>query len=220
MKSAIFVTTLLSCICLMASAEIIQLPAPNLTEGTTLAEAIQKRKTDRTFSDRELPPQLLSNLLWVANGINRPESGKRTVPAAIAKYAIRLYVLTAKGTYLHDYKKNTLTLVNSKDLRVYAEGRGTMGPAAGAVILMVADMDVFQQGTPAGRPAIPREKSILWIGYESGSIGQDIYLYCASAGLHAVCCASFKEDELTSALDLNGSLKPIMDVIVGYPPEN
>ena len=60
MKSAIIVTTLLSCICLMAAAEVIQLPAPNLTEGTTLAEAIQKRKTDRTFSNRELPPQLLS----------------------------------------------------------------------------------------------------------------------------------------------------------------
>lgn len=210
---------LFSCICLVSAAEVVQLPEPQLNEGTTLAEAIQNRKTDRTFSDRELPPQILSNLLWAANGINRPESGKRTVPAAIAKYAIRLYVLTAKGAYLHDYQKNTLTLVNEKDLRVYAEGRGTMGPAAGAVILMVADMDTFQKGSPAGRPAIPREKSTLWIGYESGSIGQDIYLYCASAGLHAVCCASLNEAELTTALDLNGSLKPIMDVIVGYPAE-
>lgn len=214
-----FLLILFSCICLWSVAEVIQLPAPNLAEGTTLAEAIQKRKTDRTFSNRELPPQILSNLLWAANGINRPESGKRTVPAAIAKYAIRLYVLTAKGAYLHDYQKNTLTLVNPKDLRAYAEGRGTMGPAAGAVILMVADMDTFQKGTPAGRPGIPRDKSTLWIGYESGSIGQDIYLYCASAGLHAVCCASLNEDALTTALDLNGSVKPIMDVIVGYPAE-
>ena len=216
MKTALLLTTaLFSCVCI--AADIIQLPAPQLNDGTTLAAALQSRKTDRTFSDRELPPQILSNLLWAANGINRPESGKRTIPAAIAKYAITLYVLTAKGAYLHDYQKNTLTLVNSKDLRSYAEGRGTMGPAAGAVILMVADMDTFQRNTPAGRAPIPREKSTIYIGYECGSIGQDIYLYCAAAGLNAVCCGSFKEDELTAALDLHGSVRPIMDVIVGYP---
>ncbi len=61
----------------------IALPAPRMKGGKPLMEALKERKTTRSFSGKELPPQMLSDLLWAAFGINRPGSGKRTAPTAV-----------------------------------------------------------------------------------------------------------------------------------------
>ena len=53
----------------------IQLLSPQIDGGKPLMQALQKRSTSREFSSDQLPDQVLSNLLWAAYGINRPESG-------------------------------------------------------------------------------------------------------------------------------------------------
>ena len=60
----------------------IILPEPEREGGKTLLETLSLRQTNRDISPREIPLQVLSNLLWAAWGVNRPEDGKRTAPSA------------------------------------------------------------------------------------------------------------------------------------------
>ena len=69
----------------------IQLLSPQIDGGKPLMQVLQKRSTSREFSPDLLPPQILSNLLWAAYGINRPEIGKRTAPSASNCQACLLY---------------------------------------------------------------------------------------------------------------------------------
>src|SRR4030065_917811 len=86
----------------------IKLPPPEMAGGKPLMQALRERRSTREFDSRELPPQLLSNLLWAANGVNRPDSGKRTAPSARDWREIDVYVATAKGVYRHARPTPTL----------------------------------------------------------------------------------------------------------------
>ncbi|HQK28375.1 MAG TPA: hypothetical protein PLC85_10640, partial [Smithellaceae bacterium] len=57
-------------------AQIIKLPAPQTSGGKPLLDCLKLRQSNRSYSQQKLSLQTLSNLLWAANGINRPESGK------------------------------------------------------------------------------------------------------------------------------------------------
>ena len=51
----------------------IELPRPAIAPGKSILKALQQRKTTREIRDKKLPPQILSNLLWAAYGVNRPK---------------------------------------------------------------------------------------------------------------------------------------------------
>ncbi len=55
----------------------LSLPAPRSAGGQPLIEALKLRRSTREYSDRPLPMQVLSDLLWAAFGVNRP-NGDRT----------------------------------------------------------------------------------------------------------------------------------------------
>lgn len=62
--------------------EFSKLPPPDTTGGLPLMQALKERKSVRSFADKPIPQQTLSNLLWAAFGINRPD-GRRTAPSAM-----------------------------------------------------------------------------------------------------------------------------------------
>ncbi|HOX28437.1 MAG TPA: nitroreductase family protein, partial [bacterium] len=91
----------------VAELKPVKLPKPVTSGGMPLMEALAKRSTSRSFSGKELSPQMLSNLLWAAFGINRPD-GKRTAPSAMNWQEISIYVATKDGVYLYDAAGNVL----------------------------------------------------------------------------------------------------------------
>ncbi len=95
----------------------IKLDPPNLKAGPPLMEALSLRASARAWSDKDLSKQDLSNLLWAANGINRPDSGKRTAASAKNSQDVDIYVLMKDGAYLYDAKQHALVPVVSGDLR-------------------------------------------------------------------------------------------------------
>ena len=207
MTLRILIASVICASTLAFSADVIRLPKPDLGNGT-LAHALQERQTTRVFSDQPATTQVISNLLWAATGVNRP-NGKRTVAVAMGRYAIELYALTAKGVFQYDVRRHALTRLSAKDCRNLADRRRNMGGNAAVSIILVADLDTFKQ--------IPDENRLLFIGYEAGSICQDIYLYCANTGLKTVCCAGVNAPELAKLLSLPPNKKAIMSMIVGYP---
>ena len=84
--------------------------------GKPLMEVLEARQSSREYTSDKLSPQTLSNLLWAAWGINRPD-GHRTAPSASNRQEIEIYVTLPEGAYLWDAKANTLNPVVGGDLR-------------------------------------------------------------------------------------------------------
>ena len=93
----------------------IQLPDPVRTGGKPLNEALAARQTHRDFSTAPLTDQELSDLLWAANGFNRPDQKKRTAPTAVNRQEVDIYVCRADGAYFWDSEANVLKQVTDKD---------------------------------------------------------------------------------------------------------
>jgi len=79
----------------------IKLNEPNKKRGLPVMEALSLRASVREWSDKEVSLQDLSDLLWAANGINRPESKKRTAASAMNAQDVDIYVFMKDGAYLY-----------------------------------------------------------------------------------------------------------------------
>jgi len=106
MRKSLFVGVLISVSYLSAQdLKPISLPPPQTDGGRPLMQLLKERKSSRDFAAEKLPLQLLSNLLWAAFGVNRPD-GRRTAPSAMNWQEIDIYVATAEGLFLYDAKGN------------------------------------------------------------------------------------------------------------------
>jgi hypothetical protein len=99
-------------------AVVVNLPAPQMTGGRPLMDCLKARQSMREFGPDKISPQILSNLLWAADGINRPDSGKRTAPSAVNWQDIDIYVATADGLFLYLPKEHALKKILGEDVRV------------------------------------------------------------------------------------------------------
>ena len=98
---------------------VIKLNPPDLNGGISLMQALKKRKSTRDILDKKLTMQQLSDLLWAADGVNRPD-GKRTSPAAMGIYCVDIYAVLPEGVYLYDSAKHELKPVAKGDFRKLA----------------------------------------------------------------------------------------------------
>jgi len=62
------------------------------------------------------------------------------------------------------------------------------------------------------------ESKLLYSSADTGFIAQNVYLYCASAGL-AVVRGYVEREELAEAMKLNSDQKVVLLQTVGYPME-
>ena len=201
----------ISLFAISATAADITLPAPNRA-AMPLGEALAARKTIRDFSSEPLTDQELSDLLWAANGFNRPEAHKRTAPTAVNRQEIDLYVLRKDGAYLWDSEANVLRQVSSEDLRGFT---GRMNdPANFALTAPVALVYVidFQRQRMRDRP----QDSLRYASVDCGFVGQNVYLHCAASGLGTVFLGSLRPDEIAKALALPETSVPLFAQTVGH----
>ena len=186
----------------------IKLPAPKMDGGMPLMQALKARHSEREFGAAKLSPQVLSNLLWAAWGINRPD-GHRTAPSASNKQEIEIYVTLPEGAYVWDAIANTLNPVAAGDLRG-ATGTQPFPATAALNLVYVADM------SKAGRPATDPQQAMN-VGADTGAIMENVYLFCASEGLVSVVRASVPKDALAKQLKLRDSQLIVLAQSVGYP---
>ena len=133
--------------------EPITLVEPEKDGGTTVLAALWERKTNRNIRDEPLPPQVLSNLLWAAWGINREHgpSGRvgRTAASASNSQEIDLYVVLPAGIYLYEAAGHRLMPVVAGDRRAMVRrGRRRSRAAAPLHLVYVADVAKYSQGRP------------------------------------------------------------------------
>jgi nitroreductase len=206
MRKSVVLLVLLSAGCLLAQdLKPIQLPQPQTEGGRPLMQALRDRKTTRDFAPDKLPPQLLSNVLWAAFGINRPD-GKRTAPSAMNWQEMDIYVATGEGLFLYNAKANRLDRVLAQDIRP-ATGLQPFVATAPVDLIYVADLAKAGSGPDAE----------LFTAADAGFISQNVYLFCASENLATVVRGSIDRTALAKMMKLRPEQKIILAQTVGYP---
>jgi len=185
----------------------IKLTQPDFeAEGLTVIQALSARKSDRVFVDRELSLAHLSEVLWAAGGINRPD-GHRTAPTANNRQAIEIFAITKDGAYRYDPPSHELRPLAPGDHRAKA-GTQDYVAAAPLNLIYVADLGKYK-GSDAEKKAVA--------GLDLGHFSENVYLYCASAGLNIVTRISIDPKVLAPLLKLDDDFLPLMGQTVGYP---
>ncbi len=206
--TALIFALALLCPAFAESAQPVQLPEPKLDQSKSLVQALKDRKSVREYSPESLSDQTLSNLLWAAFGVSRPDSGKRTAPSAYNRQEIDVYVAKADGMFLYDAKANTLIPVVSEDLRSLT---GTQSYFKDAPVNLVYVADFAKMGDSD-------ENTKMFIAAaDTGFVAENVYLYCASADLANVFRASIDKPKLAKAMNLRPDQRIISAHTVGKP---
>lgn len=184
-----------------------QLPPPRTEIGKPLMQALKLRRSTREFSDRPLPDEVLSDLLWAAFGINRP-GGDRTAPYWRHLMVIDVYAALADGLWLYDLKRHVLVQRLAADIRRQT-GLQEFVPQAPLNLVYVAHGERMRE--------VPAEGRRLFASVDTGFIGQNVYLYCASEGLATVFRGSIDYAKLKETMALGRDEFVTFAQSVGYP---
>ncbi|MDD4052529.1 MAG: SagB/ThcOx family dehydrogenase [candidate division Zixibacteria bacterium] len=199
---------LLGAVVIAQDLKPIELPKPDMTGGKPLMQTLKDRHSTREFSSDTLPLPVLSDMLWAACGINRPEEGKRTAPSAMNWQEVDVYVATAHGLYLYDPAKHVLNPVLAGDIREKTGGQPFVKEAP-VNLIYVSDFAKMSQAPDSA-------KSMLTAA-DAAFMGENVYLFCASAGLGVVIRASVDNAVLAPIMKLRPDQRVILAQTVGYP---
>ena len=197
----------------LAEMTAVKLAQPDLkAKGLTVIQALKNRKSDRVFADRDLSSQHLSEVIWAAGGINReamPGGGVgRTAPTGRNIQAIEIFAITRDGAYRYDPKAHELQPIADGDHRAVA---GVQDYVATAPLNLIYAVDLGKY------PSGDEKEKLLAAAIDLGHFSENVYLYCASAGLNVVSRTSIKPGNLAGLLKLDANTRPLLGQTVGYP---
>jgi nitroreductase len=210
--------------------QAIKLNPPNLKRGLPFMETLSVRASAREYAERDLSLQDLSDLLWAADGVNRPAENKTTAPSAMNAHDVRIYVFMKDGAYRYDAPKHELLPVLAGDYRSQlmmawpprpagappAAGAPSPAPAAApqppanppVQIVLVSDGERFQRGTA--------ETKYEWGALDAGIVSQNISLFCAATGLKTRPRALLDKARIKELLKLTDAQAVFLNHPVGY----
>jgi SagB-type dehydrogenase family enzyme len=199
----------------------IALPEPVFDRCLTVFEALKIRRTSRAIGGEKISLQILSDILWAAQGVNRlkgPFGGPgRTAGSASNSQEICIYVAMEEGTYLYEPESHRLTPVAVGDSRALAIGPGQRKAGANAPVrfVYVVDIDRFKKAgfQEPGLYDPEIQKSYYFV--DTGLIAQNVYLASTSLGLaswfHNCDKAAFAKE-----IKLKPHQRPLFGQTVGY----
>ena len=188
----------------------IKLNNPNKSRGSVFMQALSDRQSIREYDTKDISLQDLSDLLWAANGVNRP-NGNRTAPSAMNRQEIDVYVINKDGAYLYDAANHALKPVAKGDFRKEVAGQQDFVTTAPVCILLVANLEKL------GNPALESTRSTAAL--DAGIVNQNINIFCAAVGLATVPRGSMNTNELKKNLKLTDNQLLLLNNPVGYPKQ-
>ena len=201
----------------------IKLSKPNKERGLPFMETLSVRASAREWSDQELSLQDMSDLLWAANGINRPGEKKYTASSAQNARDIDIYLFMKDGVYLYDADAHALAPVMAGDFRSQIMMTPPLRPkdAGGPPpppppppsnppieIILVSDVSRFKFGPPELKPE--------WGAIDAGIVSQNISLFCAATGLMTRPRASVEKKVVKNLLKLSDTQHVFLNHPIGY----
>ena len=193
MKKVLCTLLAVAAFCPAVFAEDIALPEPEKSGGIGVVDAVAARQSVGDFVDTEITMQQLSNLLWIAGGINR-EDGKLTYATASNFQDMVIYAFTSKAVYRYNPQNHSVTVVAEGDYRKLTGGQPFVAKAA-VDLLYIQDTGKWPEGRPAD--------VVLNCGFAHAGLSmQNVYLYAASLGWGARTRMNFDREGLTKLLGL------------------
>jgi SagB-type dehydrogenase family enzyme len=187
----------------------VKLPPPKLDGSVSVEKALAQRRSIRTYKDEPLSLAQVSQILWAAQGITDPESGKRTAPSPMASYLLEIYLISGnvsglpQGMYRYQPEGHELAAITKGDVKtklLQAAGQAPIGKAPAALII-------------TGDSERSRAPELMYL--EAGHVGQNVYLQAVTLELGTVVMAGFKPDEVGKALNIPQAEKVIYIMPLG-----
>lgn len=185
-------------------------PAAGFKVNRTIQDAFEGRMSVRQFRSDAIDFQVLSALLWSANGINRPETGRRTAPSALNAQDVDVYVVDKQGIWLYEPKEHKLRQVLEGDHRLLVAGSQPEFGSAPVFLLLVSDISRFRIGDRAQR--------LEWAALDVGMVAQNVLLFCASERLACRPRSWMEKDPLRMLMGLNEHQLLLLNIPVALMP--
>jgi nitroreductase len=195
---------------LVAAEELqpIELPPPRADFGTSLAQALKRRRSTREFASRPLSPLVLSELLWSAYGVNRPITKDRTAPSWRHARETEIFAAMRDGVWRYDPIAHRLVPHLAGDVREQTGVQDFVGSAP---------LNRVYVSNAEHLSGVSRDEQHRVAAADTGFIGQNVYLYCASEGLACVFRGSLDQARLAHTLRLAETQFITFAQTVGYP---
>ena len=189
-----------------ASAQDIDLPEPDFSKP--IIQAYKNRETARSFSQKDISMEVLSEVLYAAFGVNRPESGNRTAASGGNSKETDIYVLLKTGTYIYNANEHRLDLVTKDNLQSIMH---TQSYAKDIPVHLA-----YVSNTDRLTSRLTPEYTYV----HAGLIAQNVEIYCSYIGLAAGIRTPRDGGKLNEALNLTEKQVVTIWHAIGYHGES
>ncbi|WP_337866714.1 SagB/ThcOx family dehydrogenase [Ignavibacterium sp.] len=194
----------------------LKLPKPKYESNTPIEKALLERRSVREYKDEPLTLSELSQLLWAAQGITEPGKGFRTAPSAGALYPLEVYLVVgnvkglASGVYKYRPLEHEIAKVRDGDVRneLTAAALGQSWVGEGSIVIVFSA--VYERTTRKYG-----DRGIKYVHMEVGHTAQNVWLQAVSLNLGTVVIGAFKDNEVSSILNIPDKEKPLCIMPVG-----
>jgi len=198
-------------------AESVALPAPRIAGALSVEQALAGRRSVRDFASTPLTLEQVGQLLWAAQGENRP-NGRRTAPSAGATYPLELRLAAgeveglAPGLYRYVPSGHRLERLDVRDLRLAlvraAHEQAWMAEAPALVaVSAIAARTAARYGERAER----------YVPIEVGHAAENFLLQAVALGLGSTPVGAFDDRAVENLLALGAGETPYLLLPVGKP---
>ncbi len=193
----------------------ITLPEPANDSHTSIESALVRRQSIRQYSPESLTLAEVSQLIWAAQGINRP-GGYRTAPSAGALYPLEVYLVSGKvdqlsaGVYRYHPDEHKLELIMQGDKRMELSKAALSQDAVRDAPATMLITGIYERTT--GKYG---NRGIQYVHMEVGSAAENVYLQAVSLDLGTVFIGAFHDDQVADVLNLAPNEIPLCLMPVG-----
>jgi SagB-type dehydrogenase family enzyme len=197
----------------------MRLRPPNTNGTVSVEQAIQQRRTVRSYAARPLDLGQLSQLLWAAQGVTGSGGVKRAAPSAGALYPMDVYAVVGRGcvaqleagVYRYAFDSHTVAPLVRADLRSeVAKASLSQMWMAQAPLNIVISAEYRRITGKYG------ERGVRYAMIEAGHIAQNLFLQAEALGLKAGIVGAFRDQQLIRALMLPPSHEPLLVMPIGF----
>jgi SagB-type dehydrogenase family enzyme len=179
----------------------------------SLEEAIRLRRSVRSYRGERLSDDVLSQLLWSAQGvIGQGERPRRTAPSAGARYPLETYVATQDLLARYRPSDHSLRILRRADVRADLE-RAALGQEfiqqAPAVIILTSVAKRIEDRYGKSRGA-------RYIAMEAGHAAQNVLLQATALALASVPVGAFQDAQVGKILGLYPGERAVYLLPVGH----
>ena len=193
--------------------DIVKLPEPQKELPFPLMRAIEKRRTRRRWKKEPLSQQDISNILWVACGktmkATKKRKSRRTIPSSRNSQAMKVYIALEQGLFRYDDNTHSLVFIKTDDIRAHCTNQKMMKNMP-AGLVYIADFLTLK-----GYIGKDEHQKLFVAGTETGFMSQNVYLYCASAGLSTAVIGLVNRPKLHETMGLADYERVVFTQAVG-----